>query len=129
MLGEENMLRGGEIGGDRERFWREKLRDHLESGLSVSAFCRREGFSANGFYRWRRILENGDGAVGSENQPIEPSPRDVFVPVSIVGHAPARFSDSPIELILPSGVLLRVRHGFDPATLLRLIDLLDSSSC
>lgn len=123
------MLRGGEIGGDRERFWRGKLRDQAESGLPVSAFCRREGFSANSFYRWRRILADGDVATGAENQPIESPPRDVFVPVSIVGHGPARFSDSPIELILQSGVLLRVRPGFDAETLVRLIGLLDSPSC
>ena len=122
-------MKGVEIGGDRAGFWRGKLRDQAGSGLSVSAFCRREGISPNSFYRWRRLLAGHDGAIGATNHPPAPPPKNVFVPVSVVGHGPAGFSDASIELILPSGVLLRVRPGFDSATLIRLIDLLDSSSC
>jgi transposase len=123
------MLKGVEIGGDRAGFWRGKVRDQAGSGLSVSAFCRREGFSPNSFYRWRRLLSEGDGSAGATDRPPALPLEKVFVPVSIVGHAPARVSDASIELILRSGVLLRVRPGFDAATLIRLIGLLDSPSC
>lgn len=123
------MLKDGEIGGDRTEFWRGKLRDHAGSGLPVSAFCRREGFSPNSFYRWRRLLGEGDGAIGAANHPPVPPPKNVFVPVSVAGHGAARVSDASIELILPSGVLLRVRPGFDSATLVRLVGLLGSPSC
>jgi transposase-like protein len=123
------MMRGVEIGGDRAGFWRGKVRDQAGSGLSVSAFCRREGFSPNSFYRWRRLLGGGDGSAGAADRPPDLSLENVFVPVSVVGQAPAGFSDASIELILRSGVLLRVRPGFDSATLIRLVDLLDSPSC
>jgi transposase len=129
MLEEELMLQGVEIGGDRAEFWRGKVRDQAGSGLSVSAFCLREGFSPNSFYRWRRLLAEGDGSNGARNHPPAPPPEEVFVPVSVIGHGPAGFSDASLELVLPSGVLLRVRPGFDSATLIRLVDLLDSSSC
>ena len=129
MLEEEMMARGVEIGGDRAGFWRGKLRDQAGSGLSVSAFCRREGFSPNSFYRWRRLLAEGDGANGAAKHLSDPPRENVFVPVSVVGQAPAGFSDASIEMVLPSGVLLRVRPGFDSATLIRLVAILDSSSC
>ena len=129
MLEEESILRGVKIGGDRAEFWREKVRDQAGSGLSVSAFCRGEGISASSFYRWRRLLGEGDGAVGATDRPPALPRENVFVPVSVVGPAPALVSDTPIELILRSGVLLRVRPGFDAATLIRLVGLLGSPSC
>jgi two-component system, chemotaxis family, sensor kinase CheA len=37
-----------------ERFWRETFARQAASGLSVRAFCGREGVSRTSFYRWRR---------------------------------------------------------------------------
>ncbi len=33
--------------------WRELVARQMESGLSVAAFCEREGLSAVSFYQWR----------------------------------------------------------------------------
>jgi hypothetical protein len=38
--------------------WRERLKRQSESGLTVEAFCQREGVSTSMFYRWQRHFQN-----------------------------------------------------------------------
>jgi hypothetical protein len=38
--------------------WRERLKRQSESGLTVEAFCQKEGVSTSMFYRWQRHLRN-----------------------------------------------------------------------
>ncbi len=38
--------------------WRERLERQEESGLTIEAFCEREGVSTSMFYRWRRHLQD-----------------------------------------------------------------------
>ena len=47
-----------------EAAWRSLLSRFEPSGLSVSAFCRRELVSAASFYRWRRLLSDGRDSNG-----------------------------------------------------------------
>ena len=42
--------------GEREQVWREVIRDHAASGLSISAFCRDRELSPASFFNWRRKL-------------------------------------------------------------------------
>jgi len=42
--------------GERERVWREVIRDQAVSGLSISAFCRDREVSPGSFFNWRRKL-------------------------------------------------------------------------
>ena len=53
-----------------ESHWRELMARHAESGLSVRAFCAREGVSECGFYWWRRELRLRDQSQAST--PVEP---------------------------------------------------------
>jgi hypothetical protein len=87
--------------------WREILRNQRASGLSVAAFCRRSRISQASFYAWRRKLR--DTAT--------------FTEVRIVPEAapPA----GALELILPDGRRIMVRPGFDRATLVALVDVLE----
>ena len=39
-----------------EHTWRLRVRRQAASGLSISAFCAREGVSSASFYAWRRRL-------------------------------------------------------------------------
>ena len=82
----------------KESYWRGLIAAQGASGLSVSAFCRREGISPSSFYRWRRILAGLDGAVESRRGESELDPEDVFVPVSVAGR-PDKPADSSIELV------------------------------
>lgn len=38
--------------------WRERLKRQVESGLTIDAFCEKEGVSTSMFYRWRRHLQD-----------------------------------------------------------------------
>jgi hypothetical protein len=44
--------------------WRSLLSLFSHSGLSVSAFCRREAVSTASFYRWRALIERPDRGLG-----------------------------------------------------------------
>ena len=131
------MARRGCRDKGRESFWRGKIGEQAGSGLTVSGFCRREGFSPNSFYRWRRVLGEGDGGLAGnagEFRPTGPDPGVPFVPVSVrasaeVSSRPVPSEAFPVEAVLPSGLVLRVRPGFDSETLVRLIGLLDGSRC
>jgi transposase-like protein len=90
--------------------WRRLLRLQRSSGLSISAFCRREGVSQPSFYSWRRKLQA----------------EAVFAEVKLVPELPARSPD--IELRLPGRFRVVVRPGFDRRTLLELLHTLEDHS-
>lgn len=128
------MARRGDFDRGKESYWRCKLGEQADSGLTISAYCRREGISANSFFRWRRVLaERGDCRQPEARAPIAGSvSTGLFAPVSVR----SSFEDPPstsdackIDMVFPSGHVLRVRPGFDSDTLVRLLDLLDSSRC
>ena len=37
--------------------WRKRLKRQSESGLTVEAFCEKEGDSTSMFYRWQRLFQ------------------------------------------------------------------------
>lgn len=82
------------------------------SGLSVRTFCRAEGLNQGTFYWWRRELKRRD------------QPKPAFLPVRIL---PERVESSSggIEVVLANGRSVRVRAGFDPQTLVRVVELLE----
>jgi len=118
---------------DKERFWQGCVKQWRESGLSVRAFCRREALSEPSFYAWRRELaRRGSSAPRSQQssraQPRRAAKRGGFVPLEVVAArlaAPA----ARIEIILPRGRRLRVRPGFDRATLETVLDVLERRPC
>src|SRR5271163_3305465 len=95
----------------KERLWRRTLRQWRTSGLSIRAFCQQHDLSEPSFYAWRRILADRDA------QPV------AFVPLQVLpDDPPAPVTDdatSGLELLLPSGRVLRIGPSFDAATLQR----------
>jgi len=87
------VLSDGRVRRSRDE-WHQILRRFEKSGLSESAFCRREKISRGTFVEWkRRFCAEGSGAIVPfiEVAPLETS-------------APPR---GEYELTLPGGVLLR----------------------
>ena len=103
--------------------WRTTFAMWRSSGLSVAAFCRSRDLNLSSFYRWRKILD--DLARPAESLPrSEPDslPCPSFVPVRVI-------PDAVIEVILPSGVQLRVPLSVDAPQLARLVLALGASPC
>lgn len=99
------------------------LRALAASRLSVRAFAEREGLDAQRLFRWQRRL----GRAGAAARIAETS---VLAPTATVPELlelstlarPARVE--PVEVVLPSGVTLRVDASIDPVTLARLVSAL-----
>jgi hypothetical protein len=98
----------------REPYWRMVLARWRRSGLSVRAFCRAEGVSEPSFYGWRRKLDQADHK------------KPAFLPVHVVTEEAKEPATRGIEIVLTNGRWLRVGPGFDPHTLVTLVDLLEA---
>ena len=96
----------------REPYWRQVIARWKRSGLSVRAFCGAEGLNPMTFYWWRRELERRD------------QPQPAFLPVRVLAEKTAP-STVGIEVVLANGRSMRVGAGFDPRTLVRVVELLE----
>lgn len=100
--------------------WRELIERQGSSGLSVKAFCRREGVAVSTFFAWRRKLRAAPTFVELTGEVEAADASD-----STDGHdAEASGFSAPIELVLPGGVTVHVWPGFDASTLRRLVEAL-----
>jgi transposase-like protein len=72
-----------------------------ESGLSIAAFCKKEGISQAAYYYWRRKLAGG---VSKPNKKSPPAFLEVVMP---------RDNTVALELVLSSGNTLRINPGAD----------------
>ncbi len=130
----------------RERFWREALRRQNTSGLSIREFCARQRLTESAFYFWRSELQRRDqqsrqsSTLSSPTLPAKhdrpkPSARTEsaarlkstaplgcpkFLPVALTDLTPA----GSIEVVLPSGFVLRVGRDCDRRTLRAVLGVL-----
>jgi hypothetical protein len=101
----------------KERQWRRWIDQWRASGLSVRAFCAQHRVATASFYAWRRVLERRAAEAPA------------FLPVQVVADA-APAQASALEVVLADGRTVRVTPGFDAATLLRLLAVLEGEgSC
>ena len=101
--------------------WRTIVADWRSSGLSVTAFCRSRHLNKSGFHRWRNVLDKIDPSATV----AAPSPKlsaPAFVPVRVI-------PDVVVEVILPSGLQLRLPLSADAQQLARLVLALGATSC
>ena len=90
--------------------WRRVVQQQQNSGLPVTAFCRRAGVPQSSFFAWRRRLRD----------------EATFAEVRLSGESVAQVGG--IELHLPGERRIVVRPGFDRRTLLELLAALESAS-
>jgi len=114
------------------------LAEAESSGLGMAEYARREGLDEKRLYSWRsRLAGRPASTEGSATRDARPPyAKPAFVPAVIVGHradahrtASARDLRGGVELVLRSGHRLHVDADFDAATLVRLVEALESSRC
>jgi hypothetical protein len=98
-----------------ERVWRQRLLRQTSSGLSIPAFCAREGVSSASFHAWKRRLT-------ARSLPAHPRP-PVFVPLHI---DPSSRQAEPlpgrgVEIELPHQIRLRFDFPPEPEWLGRVV--------
>jgi transposase len=107
---------------EKERHWQDLVRQQDQSGLSVRAFCRREGVKESAFFWWRRELPHRRGKC-----PSAPGQEAVrFLPVQMTSDRKAE--DGGIE-IQCNGSRILVRPGFDRQTLSDVLAVLETARC
>jgi len=87
---------------ERVRLWRDVIDTWKRSGQTINAFCRDRKLTRSNFDRWRRIL-------AAERAQSKSS---TFVPVRVV-------ADPMVEIVLPSGVLVRLPLPAMPSAMTR----------
>lgn len=95
--------------------WSDRLYRFATAQLSVVAFCRAEGISSQAFYYWKSKLTPPAEQAAAEH------PR--LLPVRLLSQP------TPIEVILPSGTILRLSSGCDLALVRSLVDALGGAPC
>jgi transposase-like protein len=97
---------------------REALEAQSRSGLSVGRFARQEGIAAQRLYWWSRRLGRAE----------QPEPFVELVPAR-TGETEPSPRERRMEVVLRSGLVVRVDEQFDGAAVVRLITALEAASC
>ena len=103
----------------RKKRWIGVLRAWKRSGLSVSAFCRKNHFSQATFYAWKKRLSS-EGYPGSRGH-------KTFLPVKVVTSS---WENQPVlELALKNGRVLRLYREVPASVLAEMAQALEAEAC
>ena len=100
---------------ERVRLWRDLVDAWKRSGQTINAFCRDRKLTRSNFDRWRRIL-------AAEPTKSKPSSSPSFVPLRVVAEPMA-------EVVLTSGVVVRLPLTSTPDAITRLVAALGAAAC
>lgn len=87
-----------------------------KSGISIERFARQRGFTPQRLYWWKRKL-----GISTKSEPAAVS-SPVLLPVEL--RAEARRGE-PVTVLLRTGHLIKVSHGFDEEAFVRVVSLLE----
>jgi hypothetical protein len=121
------MPKKGETDLDKRRYWLQVLADFEKSGLSGQAYCRATGIPYTSFANrrrrsdWRRTPKSGRHSEKTRFVP--------FAEVKVSDDPPSQSLDpvqengpATLEIVLPTGIIIRVGN---PSLLSTVIQLLD----
>lgn len=97
---------------EKTRSWRKVIREASQSGLSVREFCRRHKLKESQFYIWQRRLKKSRTDQDSAT-------------FALVSEEPGAIA-AGLELVLKSGMRIRIGRGVDAATLRTVLATVDS---
>ncbi|MEZ9866883.1 IS66 family insertion sequence element accessory protein TnpA [Vibrio sp. 10N.261.51.A4] len=86
--------------------WQTIIDQYQASGLKASEFCRQNNITASNFYVWRKKLL-GESSLEQNLDSSSHADADTWQLIS----PPQREQSWDIELSLPGGVTLRMRHS------------------
>lgn len=113
----------GKASGDRAAFWGEHIAGQRDSGMSIRAYCRREGLNEGAFYQWRRRLSGRTGDTP------DAAPGAAFAEVRLAGQENSgRDGADFMEVVLRNGRVLRVGRDFDGDAVARLVTVLEEGA-
>jgi hypothetical protein len=92
--------------------WAERLARFDAATQTVAQFCAAEAVSVASFYLWKRRLAAAAAGDAPRVLPVRLAP-----------------SAAPVELVLPSGAVLRIGPGCDLAFVRSLLAALGGASC
>lgn len=109
--------------------WAKRVERWKDSGLTAKEFQAESGINARSLSWWRWRLAGGEPAkkkrTRSSKRPDGAlSKTPAVTPLSFV-EVPTAIVRDPLEVVLVSSVRIRVPIGFDDATLVRLLDVLE----
>jgi hypothetical protein len=118
----------------KENYWRRLLGRWRQNGLTGRDFYAEHGVSEPSFYSWRREIARRDQQQATARKRTAPAAAPTMVTPQCGGaflQLALESSAQPpaIEVVLAQGRLLRVRPGFDAASLHQLPRLLEEPSC
>jgi transposase-like protein len=119
------------VDDSRRRHWRvPEARAAVDalaaSGLSVNAFAKREGLDTKRLYRWRRRFARDRKPEGQAVTPAAPAAPPAIIELRAATSSSSRRTETEsVEIVLVSGVVLRVAETIDPARLARLVAALE----
>ena len=95
--------------------WRGRIGAQAASGLMIADFCKQHPCSVGSFYHWKRRIAQGDARNAATVKPgrtESDNHRFVQVPAPAALNAlTERTSVHRVELILPSGTIVRIPAG------------------
>jgi hypothetical protein len=100
--------------------WLDRLARFPASGLTPAQFCAIEAVSLPSFYYWKRRLAAEAQATAPEQAPDRGT---CLLPVRLQPPSPA------VELVLPTGAVLRLVPGCDLTWVRSLLTALGDASC
>ena len=100
--------------------WEKRVERWQDSGLSAKEFATEIGVTAQSLMLWKWKLRHAEVDLAKPARKQDEGPK--FLQLVAAGDAP--MTQGPLELLLPSGITLRLHPGFHEPTLLRLVDLL-----
>ena len=105
--------------GKAEGVWRARLVRFQDSGLTVRAFCQREGVSVSNFHAWKRRLGIGKKTPSSRRgTPGRLGAEPLFVPVNLNPGVLAL----DVRIALPGGAVVHVPLEADERVLALVIE-------
>lgn len=131
-LNQESEMARPRFDVQKDRKWRKAIADWQASGLSMTAFCRRENLKLGSFCDWRRAIQKRDAAKAtrSATSVATTSARDDitsgvdFVPVVLTEPLARTAHKFALEITLRNGAIVSVQENCPTALLASVVQLL-----